>query len=116
MTARALPPPPTGSWLRQVSAALYVRPRLLTLTLLIPPLLWFGTLYLGSLLALLTQSFYTIDDFTGDIVRIVSLDTYRQLVTQPAHVDIVVRTTIMAIAVTLASIVIAVSRVACSDA
>ena len=72
-----------------------------------PPLLWFGTVYLGSLFALLAQSFYRIDDFTAQIVREPTLATYKQLVTQPANVDIVVRTLIMAIAVTLACAVIA---------
>ncbi len=33
--------------------------------LLVPPLLWFGTVYLGSLFALLAQSFYAIDEFTA---------------------------------------------------
>jgi putative spermidine/putrescine transport system permease protein len=74
--------------------------------LLVPPLLWFGTVYLGSLLTLLTQSFYAIDDFTATIVREPTLATYAQLLA-PAHIDIVVRTLTMAIAVTLASAVIA---------
>jgi putative spermidine/putrescine transport system permease protein len=69
--------------------------------------LWFGTVYLGSLLALLWQSFYRIDDFTAQIVREPTLATYREIVTQPAHVDIVLRTLVMALCVTLACAVIA---------
>ena len=80
---------------------------LATFLLLVPPLLWFGTVYLGSLLSLLTQSFYTIDDFTGEIVRALSLDTYRQLLAQPANIDIVLRTGLMALAVAGASVVVA---------
>ena len=72
-----------------------------------PPLLWFGTVYLGSLFALLAQSFYRIDDFTAQIVREPTLATYQQLVTQPANVDIVMRTVIMAITVTIACALIA---------
>src|SRR5215510_14956125 len=75
--------------------------------LLVPLLLWFGTVYLGSLFALLAQSFYRIDDFTAQIVREPTLATYKQLVTQPAHIDIVVRTLSMAIAVTIACAIIA---------
>ena len=75
--------------------------------LLVPPLLWFGTVYLGSLFALLAQSFYRIDDFTAQIVREPTLATYKQLVTQPANIDIVVRTLTMAIAVTIACAIIA---------
>jgi putative spermidine/putrescine transport system permease protein len=75
--------------------------------LLVPPLLWFGTVYLGSLFALLANSFYAIDDFTAQIVREPTLATYQQLVTRPAHVDIVLRTVTMALAVTIACALIA---------
>ena len=92
---------------RSLSAALYVSPQLATFLLLVPPLMWFGTVYLGSLLSLLTQSFYTIDDFTGEVVRVPSLDTYRQLLGQPANIDIVLRTGLMAITVAGASVVVA---------
>jgi putative spermidine/putrescine transport system permease protein len=74
--------------------------------LLLPPLLWFGTVYLGSLLVLLTQSFYAIDEFTATIVRQPTLRTYAQLF-RPANLDIVRRTLGMAIAVTVASALIA---------
>ena len=75
--------------------------------LLAPPLLWLGIVYLGSLLTLLLQSFYAIDEFTARIVPEFTLATYRQLLTQPAHIDIIVRTLLMATAVTLAAAVIA---------
>jgi putative spermidine/putrescine transport system permease protein len=74
--------------------------------LLLPPLLWFGIVYLGSLLVLLTQSFYAIDEFTATIVRQPTLKTYAQLF-RPANLDIVRRTLGMAIAVTVASALIA---------
>ena len=41
------------------------RPRLFLLLLLGPPLLWLGVVYVGSLIALLAQSFFSIDEFTG---------------------------------------------------
>jgi putative spermidine/putrescine transport system permease protein len=75
--------------------------------LLAPPLLWLGIVYLGSLLTLLLQSFYAIDEFTARVVPQVTLKTYEQLVTQPAHIDIVVRTVLMAVAVTVAAAIIA---------
>jgi putative spermidine/putrescine transport system permease protein len=93
--------------MRAASTFFYRRPYWYLALLLVPPLLWFGTVYLGSLLALLWQSFYRIDDFTAQIVREPTLETYKQLVTQPAHVDIVLRTVTMAIAVTIACAIIA---------
>jgi putative spermidine/putrescine transport system permease protein len=92
---------------RAASTFFYRRPYWYLALLLVPPLLWFGTVYLGSLFALLAQSFYRIDDFTAQVVREPTLETYRQLVTQPAHVDIVVRTVLMAVSVTVACAVIA---------
>jgi putative spermidine/putrescine transport system permease protein len=75
--------------------------------LLAPPLLWLGIVYLGALFALLMQSFYAIDEYTAKVVPQLTLATYRQLVSHPANVDIIVRTVLMAIAVTVASAVIA---------
>ena len=93
--------------LRPVSTFLHGRNAFYVSLLLLPPLLWLGTIYLGSLFALLMQSFYAIDEFTAKIVPELTLRTYRQLVTQPANVDIVVRTVAMAVAVTVAAAVIA---------
>jgi putative spermidine/putrescine transport system permease protein len=98
------PNPRPGATVRR---ALHTRPGLAVFLLLLPPLLWFGTVYLGSLLSLLAQSAYSVDDFTGEIVRVPSLATFRALISQPAHLDIVLRTLTMAIAVALLSIPIA---------
>ena len=75
--------------------------------LLAPPLLWLGIVYLGSLFTLLLQSFYAIDEFTARVVPEPTLATYKVLLTRPAHVDIILRTVAMAVAVTIASAVIA---------
>ena len=75
--------------------------------LLAPPLLWLGIVYLGSLFTLLLQSFYAIDEFTARIVPEPTLATYEVLLTRPAHIDIILRTVTMAVAVTVASAVIA---------
>jgi putative spermidine/putrescine transport system permease protein len=86
---------------------LYRRRTFYLLLLLVPPLLWLGTVYLGTLFALLTQSIYSIDEFTARIVRIPTLATYKQLLTQPANLDIVLRTLTMAVCVTIAAAFIA---------
>jgi len=61
--------------------------------------------YLGSLFALLINSFYYIDDFTGLIVREFTLQTYAQIFT-PANREIFTRTATMAFFVTIASAII----------
>ena len=90
----------------RISTALYLHPKLLLILLLGPPLLWLGIIYLGSLFALLLQSFFYIDDFSGNIVREFSLATYEQLFTR-ANADVFIRTTLMAAAVTIAAALIA---------
>jgi putative spermidine/putrescine transport system permease protein len=81
------------------------RPGLLTLILIAPPLIWLGVVYLGSLAALLLQSFFYIDDFSGLVVREFTLRTYLELL-RPANLDIIIRTVTMAAAVTLGCAVI----------
>ena len=81
-------------------------PRILLLLMLTPPILWLGVIYLGSLFALLLQSFFSIDDFSGLINYEFTLATYRQLLI-PSNFDIILRTVVMAALVTLASAVIA---------
>jgi len=93
--------------MRAIARYLYGRPGFYLALLLLPPLLWLGTVYLGSLLALLMQSFYAIDEFTARIVPKLTLETYRQLVSHPANVDIVLRTLGMAIAVTVTAAIVA---------
>jgi putative spermidine/putrescine transport system permease protein len=93
--------------LRSASTFLHGRNAFYVSLLLLPPLLWLGTVYLGSLFVLLTQSFYAIDEFTARVVPELTLKTYRQLVSQPANVDIVVRTLLMATAVTFACSIVA---------
>ncbi len=90
----------------RISSALYLHPKLLLVLLLAPPLLWLGVIYLGSLFALLLQSFFYIDDFSGNIVREFSFATYQQLFTR-ANADVFIRTTLMAAAVTVAAALIA---------
>ena len=93
--------------LRPVSTFFHGRNAFYVSLLLLPPLLWLGTVYLGSLFTLLMQSFYAIDEFTARVVPELTLATYRQLFTQPANVDIVLRTVLMAVAVTVASAIVA---------
>ncbi|MCW5710117.1 ABC transporter permease [Shinella sp.] len=81
-------------------------PKILLLLMLTPPLLWLGVIYLGSLFALLLQSFFSIDDFSGLINYEFTLATYRQLLI-PSNFDIILRTVLMAALVTLASAAIA---------
>lgn len=92
-------PEPREGVLRRVSDVLVRRARLLTLLLLVPPLLWIGLVYLGSLFVFLGQSIFSIDEFSGTIVREPTTATLLELF-RPANYDIVLRTVGVAAAVT----------------
>jgi putative spermidine/putrescine transport system permease protein len=92
--------------LRRVSNYFYLRPRALLAVLLTPPVFWLGVVYFGSLLVLLVNSFFYLDDFTGVIVREFSIRSYAELFT-PANIDIFQRTAAMAASVTIACAVLA---------
>ena len=95
-----------GGTLRRLSDALFRRPRWFLLLLLAPPLLWLGLVYLGSLLALLLHSFYSIDEFSGFIKYEFTLSTYYELL-RLSNLDVIIRSLIMAVSVTIASIILA---------
>lgn len=90
----------------RLSRLFWRRPGLLLALLLAPPLLWLGVIYLGALAALLMQSFYSIDEFSGLVVPVFTLKTYAELLI-PANADIILRTLAMAAAVTLGAAVTA---------
>ena len=105
--ALALPAPlPPANLRRRVSNLLYTRRGLFLLALLAPPLLWFGVIYLGALFALLANAFFSLDDFTGQVVREFTLKNFVAL-GEGANVDVVLRTIAMAVSVTLACISLA---------
>jgi putative spermidine/putrescine transport system permease protein len=88
-----------GDWL-------YRHPSIFLFLLFLPPLLWLGIVYIGSLFALLAQSIFAIDEFSGVVVYEPTLATYQQLL-GAANIDIIIRTVLMAVAVTIASAIIA---------
>ncbi|HRV62380.1 ABC transporter permease [Albidovulum sp.] len=90
----------------RLTGVFWRRPKLLTALLIAPPLLWLGVVYVGSLAALLLQSFYSIDEFSGVVVREFTLKTYAELLI-PSNYDVILRTVAMAAAVTVASVVLA---------
>jgi putative spermidine/putrescine transport system permease protein len=89
----------------RLTALFWRRPKLLTLLLLAPPLLWLAVVYVGSLIALLWQSFYSIDEFSGVVKEEFTLKTYAELLI-PSNFDVILRTVSMAAVVTLASVIL----------
>ncbi|NJC96078.1 MAG: ABC transporter permease, partial [Anaerolineae bacterium] len=92
--------------LNRLSTYLYQRPKLVLGLLLGPPLIYFLVVYIGSLLALLVNSFFRLEEFTGLVVREFTLEQYAKLFTS-TNLGIFGRTAGMAIAVTIADGIIA---------
>ena len=107
MTAAEAFPAPRRSGIRGALSDWFWRnPGMSLFLMLLPPLLWLGIIYLGSLFALLLQSFYSIDEYSGLINREFTLKTYAELLKR-ANLDIIIRTLTMAAAVTLGAAVVA---------
>ncbi|MGL4405034.1 MAG: ABC transporter permease, partial [Notoacmeibacter sp.] len=104
--ARSAILPGRGGVFGGLSDGFWRKPKLLLFIMLAPPVLWLGVVYIGSLLALLVQSFFSIDEFSGMVNREFTLKTYGELLI-PANLDIIVRTVTMATLVTIASAIVA---------
>lgn len=91
--------------MRALSNFFYQQRSLTLLLMLTPPLLWFGAVYVGSLLTLLSQSVLVFDDMSMSVLSELTTDNFANLLV-PANLDIVLRTLGMAIAVTLACVLI----------
>lgn len=102
----ASPPPARASLARRLADLLYRRPNLYLALLLVPPLLWFGVIYVGALLNLLWQGLYTFDDFSMTVTPDLTLANLQALFV-PANLDIILRTVAMAVSVSIASALIA---------
>ncbi|MDS9467705.1 ABC transporter permease [Paracoccus sp. MBLB3053] len=105
MTATAIFPSRKGIAAQSVDWMIR-HPAMFTFLMVLPIALWLGIVYIGSLIALLMQSFFSIDEFSGVVVKEFTLATYAQLFRQ-ANFDIILRTVVMAAAVTLAAAAIA---------
>jgi putative spermidine/putrescine transport system permease protein len=92
--------------LNRISTYLYLRPRLVLALLLVPPLIWFLAVYIGSLITLLINSFFSLDSFTGQVIREFTLKTYVKLL-EPSNLQIFGRTILMAAVVTIACALLA---------
>jgi putative spermidine/putrescine transport system permease protein len=93
--------------LSRLRAVFWRRPWLRAVALLTPPLAWFCVIYLASLLLLLVTAFWRVNDFTGAIERVWSLDNFQTLVSEPAYWKIVSRTVGLAATVTVTDALVA---------
>ena len=94
------------STLDNLSNYLYRNKHILLLLFLLPPLLWLGIIYLGSLIVFLFHSLFYLDGFTGKVVYKISLNTIIELFSSPANIDILIRTVVLASVVSIGAAII----------
>jgi putative spermidine/putrescine transport system permease protein len=106
-TVRAAVPPPRGTAARRVSSSLSTRPRTRLALLLAAPLTWLVLVYVVALAALLVSALWTVDSFTGEINRSLTLDNLKEITTESLYRTVTLRTIGVALLVTVVDIVIA---------
>jgi putative spermidine/putrescine transport system permease protein len=92
---------------RRLSAALWRRPWLRALALLLPPLSWMLVFYLAALAVLFVSAFWSVDSFTGKLVHVWTWSNFDRIIHEPVYRKIAFRTIWMAGAVTITDAVIA---------
>ena len=93
--------PASSSPGRRLSAALFRRPRVRLVGLLALPTTWLVLVYLSALLALLATAFFSVDEFTNDVVRTFTLQNVEDVLSDPAYLYATLRTVGIAAAVTV---------------
>jgi len=108
VSAQPAPAPDKSPASHRPLAGLFWRVRSLQVgSLLALPLGWLGIVYLGSLVVLLITAFWTLNDFTGLVVKGFSLDNFKLIFTEPVYRRIVLRTVSLAALVTVTDILLA---------
>jgi putative spermidine/putrescine transport system permease protein len=92
---------------RRLSAALWRRPWLRALALLLPPLGWMVIFYLAALTVLFVSAFWSIDSFTGKLTHVWTWSNFHTVIHDSTYRQIAFRTIWMAAAVTVTDAVIA---------
>jgi len=93
---------------RKVGSFLHRHPRLRLAGLLSAPLLWLGVAYLGALAVLLISAFWSVNGFTGDLVKVFSVDNFRTIFSEAVYRNVMLRSVSVAAAVTAICVVLAV--------
>ena len=92
---------------RRSSDLLHGRRGLQAGLLLAGPLGWLVIAYLGSLAVLFVSAFWTTNSFTSEVVKVWSTDNFRELFTTPVFRQVILRSVVVALAVTALCVVIA---------
>ena len=94
--------------LTRFSGLLHRHPGLRLAGLLTPPMAWLVLAYLGALVVMFAAAFWSVDSFSGNLIRVVTTDNLKVLAEESVYRTIALRTLGVAIAVTLIDVALAV--------
>jgi len=96
-----------GGPVRRVAAVLHRRSGVRLGLLLSAPMAWLVVAYLGSLAVLLFSSLWTVNSFTGVVIRQPSFANFQIIFTEPVYRNVALRSVGVALAVTVVDMLIA---------
>jgi len=92
---------------RRLADLFHGRPRFQVGALLSGPLAWLVVLYLGSLVVLLVASFWSVDALSGELIKGLTFDNYKELWDTDVYRTVAFRTVGIASAVTVTDALLA---------
>ena len=98
---------PEQSMARRVSSHLHRRPKARLAMLLSAPMLWLVLVYLAALAAMFVTAFWTVDTFTGEVIRNWTLENFATLWKEDVYRVVTGRTIGVAASVTVIDVVVA---------
>jgi ABC-type spermidine/putrescine transport system permease subunit I len=107
MVSTAGRPPADGRPSRRFASWLHAHAGVRLAALLSAPMAWLVVAYLGSLAVLLISSLWTVNSFTGELVRQPTLSNFTTILTEPVYRNVALRSIGVAAAVTIIDAVIA---------
>ena len=105
-SATALPRSDTPR--RRLSSTLFRHARVRLVALLALPITWLAVIYFAALFSLLAASFFSVDEFTNEVVRTFTWQNYHDVLTDPVYIGATLRTVGIAASVTVICAVLAV--------
>jgi len=106
-SADRLPAGTSRKPVRRLASWLHRHGRVRLAALLSAPLAWLLLAYLGSLGVLFASAFWTVNGFTGEVIRQPTLSNFRTILTGEVYRTVALRSVGVAAAVTVVTIVIA---------
>lgn len=100
-TVRPSPAPAGGGRGRALSRFFARHAKARLAALLSAPLGWILILYIGSLGMMVVAAFWSVDSFTGNVIRSFSLDNFQTLMSTPVYRDVALRSLGIAASVTM---------------